>query len=86
MHMTQRANKEWLEGREATDLLSKKNKRPIHEGVVRDLAAKGKIRKKLKPGYRRVNVYFRHDIEGLHPMRQLRRSKAEKPEGGPGAQ
>ncbi len=70
--MSQNPAKEWLEGREATELLSKINQRPIHEGVVRDYAAKGRIRWKRKPGYSRVNVYWRFDIEGIQ-IRQLQR-------------
>ncbi len=78
--------KDWLEGREATMLLSRKVGRQIHEGVVRDRAAKGKVRKKLKPGYVKVNLYYRPDLEKLYPILPLRGSRAKKPEGGSGAQ
>lgn len=73
-HMSQ--TRDWLEGREATELLSRKSGRQIHEGVVRDRAAKGKVRKKLKPGYVKVNLYYRPDLERLCPIRPLRRSEA----------
>ncbi len=65
-------SREWLECREATAFLSRKSGRPIHEGVVRDRAAKGQIRKRLKPGYIKVNLYYRPDLERLCPIRPLR--------------
>ncbi len=63
---------EWLEGREATALLSQINGRPIHEGFVREYACKGKIRWKRKPGYAHINLYHRDDVARMwiKPLRK----------------
>lgn len=71
--MSQTADKEWLEGREAAELLSQINGRPINIAMVRKYALEGKVTQKRKPGgYIHINVYLRSDIEGLELIKPLR--------------
>jgi hypothetical protein len=72
--MPRKDQSEWLSGKEAADILTKKSGHEVKQNYVRLLALQGKIAQRAKDG--RTNEYRRSDVERITVRSKTPKSEA----------
>jgi hypothetical protein len=67
---------EWVEAKDAAEILSRKSGHKIGLPYVRQLTLKGHVRSKAKDG--RTNLYYKPDLDAYPPVRKKTERKAEQ--------